>query len=408
MSISITQTISRAFIFGTLILLAVNWIIFRSAILITENTVNTKRLNEVSEYHLNYYRDGGKGTKQVDSLTISYDEFASLPNIIQTHLPESWLGAQSMHFDEDDSEYVIVAKKIDKQTYYLVENSRASEWSDDVFLMIELAVIAGGLFLVLCARFYIVAAANKISLPFRSLAKQLDSDEAKSFEALTVEGHATIELKQTVTAINDYRQSIARSITREKSFTRYVSHELRTPMTVIKGATSLLNRLENEKVSIQTSRISKAVDDMNELTQTLLLLARESNDDDGEIVVDDKLIEQELHDIDTYIQSNECQVDYQILSAFRLPVQPTLFKTLFKNLLINAVNSTAKGQVSIFLDENQLSIIDNGIGLEAQSRGYQGFGIGLVIVEDICQKYGWQFSLVNNDTQGCTAKVTFH
>ena len=407
-SISITQTISRAYILGTLLLLLINWLIFRSVILVTENTVNTNRLNEVSEFHLDYYRNGGEGTRQIDSLTKSYDEFLSLPTIIQRHISPQWLGTTSVHFDENDSEYVIFAKKIDNKTFYLLENSHATEWGDDVFLMIELSIIVGGLLLALCARIYIVAAANKISLPFRSLAKQLDGDEAKSFEPLTVEGHATIELKQTLKAINDYRQSIAQSITREKSFTRFVSHELRTPMTVIKGSVSLLNRLDNEKILIQTTRINKAVDDMNELTQTLLLLARDHKNDDGEIVIDDKFINQELLDIETYIQSNECQIDYQILSAFRLSAQPTLFKALFKNLLINAVNSTAKGQVSIFLDKGQLTIIDNGLGLEAQSRGYQGFGIGLVIVKDICQKYGWQFSLENNETQGCTAKVLFH
>lgn len=52
-------------------------------------------------------------------------------------------------------------------------------------------------------------------------------------------------------------------------------------------------------------------------------------------------------------------------------------------------------------------MIDTGIGLDNKPRGYEGFGIGLTIVKDICNKYAWQFSLENNKTQGCIASVKF-
>lgn len=406
-SISITQTISRAFIVGTLFLLVVNWIIFRSIILLTENTVNSKRLSEVSDYHLAYYAKGNTGIREIDPLTKSYDSYETLPDQIQQAISPDWIGVMSQHYDDTDNEYVILGKQLNNKIYYLVESSDANEWSDDTFLIIEATIIIGGLILLLCARVYILTAANRISLPFRSMADQLSQDQATSFEPLSVEGEVTNEMQQTLTAINSYRQTIARSITREKSFTRYISHELRTPMTVIKGSVSLLNRIEHDKVKPQTTRIDKAVNDMHELTDTLLLLAREENHEDLSIIIDNKFIQQELDDIASYIDNNQCTVDYQLLDNMTLHAHPSLFKALFKNLLINAVNSTAQGQVSIFLDQGQLSIIDNGIGLEAESRGYQGFGIGLVIVKDICQKYGWAFSLTNNETQGCTAKVNF-
>ncbi|MCV6589189.1 MAG: hypothetical protein OIF57_09190 [Marinobacterium sp.] len=42
-------------------------------------------------------------------------------------------------------------------------------------------------------------------------------------------------------------------------------------------------------------------------------------------------------------------------------------------------------------------MIDNGVGLSAQARGYEGFGIGLKLVEDICARYNWHFSLTENN-----------
>ncbi len=75
--------------------------------------------------------------------------------------------------------------------------------------------------------------------------------------------------------------------------------------------------------------------------------------------------------------------------------------------MINALNCSQQGHIAVFLNQEQLQIIDNGIGLESETRGYQGFGIGLVIVQDICQRYGWTFELTNNQIKGCTATVCF-
>ena len=62
---------------------------------------------------------------------------------------------------------------------------------------------------------------------------------------------------------------------------------------------------------------------------------------------------------------------------------------------------------TVFVSEKMVEIIDNGAGLNEKPRGYEGFGIGLQIVNDICQRYQWQFSLNNNANGGCTARVLF-
>ena len=41
----------------------------------------------------------------------------------------------------------------------------------------------------------------------------------------------------------------------------------------------------------------------------------------------------------------------------------------------------------VFVSEKMVEIIDNGVGLNEKPRGYEGFGIGLQIVNDICQRY---------------------
>ena len=73
----------------------------------------------------------------------------------------------------------------------------------------------------------------------------------------------------------------------------------------------------------------------------------------------------------------------------------------------NAINCSVEGNVSLFISPQRIDVIDNGVGLDAQPRGYEGFGIGLNIVRDICEKYHWQFDINNNQGDGCTASVVF-
>jgi signal transduction histidine kinase len=118
-------------------------------------------------------------------------------------------------------------------------------------------------------------------------------------------------------------------------------------------------------------------------------------------------MDKQLQDLSSYINSNQCHVSVQILDEVQLAVEEVLFTALVKNLLINAINSTPNGHVDIFIEQKQMTIVDNGTGLDHKSRGYEGFGIGLVLVRDICHKYHWSFSLENNVQQGCVAKVAF-
>ena len=78
-----------------------------------------------------------------------------------------------------------------------------------------------------------------------------------------------------------------------------------------------------------------------------------------------------------------------------------------QNLLKNAIACSENGTVTLLVNEYQIEVIDDGLGLETKPRGYEGFGIGLVLVRDICRKYNWQFSLENNLGKGCTAMVVF-
>ncbi|WP_026024712.1 sensor histidine kinase, partial [Enterovibrio norvegicus] len=78
---------------------------------------------------------------------------------------------------------------------------------------------------------------------------------------------------------------------------------------------------------------------------------------------------------------------------------------LVGNLIKNAFVYTEQGQITIHVSSNAIVIQDTGVGLESNSKVNQGYGLGLVIAQDIARKYGWQIGLKENDAGGCTASV---
>jgi len=196
-------------------------------------------------------------------------------------------------------------------------------------------------------------------------------------------------------------------IDRERYFTNAASHELRTPITVITGALELLERAElPNNASRAVGRIERATIDMQTTIDMFLCLSRESDDSSysehfevGPLV--EHAIEQQRH----LLANKNVSVDVKRSSNPSLLGHPQAFAIAVGNLIRNAFEHTPhdQGPVSVRIDRHEVSV-RNHSGLEVndpeelsrrRSRGSetQGFGLGLGIVERLCENYGWTFTL---------------
>ena len=402
------KQIARAYVIATALLLAFYTIMVHLIILQTENNVGESRLTITAPYHLQQYQHGNKGTIRIDPLLVLYDDYQQLPDNIRTAITHDWTGIQSIHSDHDDSEYVVLAQMIntnDKNSIvYAVEDNNAYEWSDFTFTLFEITLLATGILVGFIAVIFLMRAAKHIASPLTQLVDELDKSSVTNFEAIEIDQQLPEELAQTLAAINSYRSRINQLIKREQTFTRYVSHELRTPMTVITGSLSILRRNNEPNIQKQVARIKASVAEMEQLTATFLLLARDKANN-STLVVDEACISDIVDKFATQINNNQVQFSWQLKQTFPMHVEPQLFFAVIQNLLINAINCSVNGKVSLFVSEQSIEVIDTGVGLNDKPRGYEGFGIGLQLVNDICQKYQWQFSLTNNKDAGCSASV---
>lgn len=410
----ISQMISRVYYIGGVALLLLYSLVFNTAVVLTENLQSERRLEIVAPYHFQHYEQGKTGPIKISSIETIYDDINLLPIPLQRRINEGLDGAESFHLEEhlDISEYVVFATQVvtptGKKTVYAVETPDAVEWDDLNFFAVEVAVFVLGFLVLLVIAGFIVRAASKISEPFIQLASRLESITESDFGLIEMDNITSIELEQTLTSLNNYRTRIRELLAREKSFTRYVSHELRTPMTVVKGALSILRKQDNDKALKQADRIHQAIEQMEQLTQTFLLLARNEDRANPKVEVNNELIEKLKNDIQNKAEVNQTQVEFDLDKDFVLAAEPLLLYSAIHNILLNAVNSTLQGQVQVSIEQSGVQVIDNGVGLKATVRGYDGFGVGLLLVKDICQKYNWQFELIDNtDTKGCCAKINF-
>lgn len=411
----ISQMISRVYYIGGVALLILYSLVFNTAVVLTENLQSERRLEIVAPYHFQHYEQGKTGAIKISSIETIYDDINLLPIPLQRRINEGLDGAESFHLEEDlldISEYVVFATQVmtptGKRTVYAVETPDAAEWDDLKFFAVEAAVFVLGFVVLLVIAGFIVRAASKISEPFIQLANRLESITESDFEQIEMDNITSIELAQTLTSLNNYRSRIRELLAREKSFTRYISHELRTPMTVVKGALSILRKQDNEQALKQANRIHQAIEQMEQLTQTFLLLARNENRADPRVEVNRELIEKLKNDIQSKADVNQTQIKFALDKDFVLAAEPLLLHSAIHNILLNAVNSTLSGEVQVNINDCCVEVVDNGVGLKETARGYDGFGVGLLLVKDICEKYHWQFSLTENSSeQGCIAKIDF-
>ena len=331
--------------------------------------------------------------------------------MLKQEFDQNWLGTSTFHFEDLDVEFNILAKSVsisgDKKIIYAIDNSGIIELERAEFVILMSTIFGSGAILFIIASTYIRRSANQISQPISELSKQLFQPDNKKFTPLQLSESLSDELKQMLIAINRYRHKISEAFEREQYFTRYVSHELRTPMTVIKGSLSIIRRSENAKVLKHSQLIEESLAEMEQLTDTFLQLAREELPQNW-LTVDEKYLAQFSKRFKQLLINNNVRYQHELLADFNIKAHPQLFSAVIDNLLKNAINCSLDGTVTLFISEDELSVVDNGIGLDATPRGYEGFGVGLKIVDDICQKYHWRFELKSNAAQGCTARVIFN
>ena len=408
---SLTGRLALFFGLMAVIITAFVYAVFIAALYLSEDRVGERRILIDRNYAVTLFEAGAQGEVRIDDLTTAFNDPALVPDRYQKYIDnkESFIGEVG---DEPHSRMVYIGEySHEGVTYPLILLSEIDRIEFDVTELLYAPSFVLTLLAILIFSFgaLLYRLSQRLIEPFNSLAKQLENNKNNLNQEFSVQDGAAIEFRQLTNQLNEYRREINALVKREQAFARYSSHELRTPLTVARGSNKLLLRSQmTEFQHRQVKRVDDAVSQMSKMVDALLGLVRyERNQDDAPIRL---FSQQELEQIiaKNSAQASEKQVDVTLKVEGEPSIRATsaILNMLIGNLLRNAIAATNRGKVEITLTQHLISIHDQGEGLTEQYNP-SGHGLGLLIVEDLCNRYHWDFELINHQDGGCVALVVF-
>lgn len=318
-----------------------------------------------------------------------------------------------------DENYYISARPFQGDVLYVVMDVSDLEVLDRLTPKVYLYSFIAGLIAVLIAMWIGRAVSSRILAPVVSLASLFRDGRPDALPRKFASDYYDDEIGFLARTLEDQVQRIDDFVDHEVRFSRDASHELRTPVTSIKLA---LDVMQTSQEPLATGlrkpleRIRRANSDMEHLIDTLLWLSRERRKLEragpvgGPVEDAMTLIHQCVDTHSRLIRDKEVVVDVDDATTRPRQVHRDLFSIAVSNLIRNAFAYTESGKVRITLTDEEVSVVDSGMGLtrsdenEGRPRGY---GFGLEIVRRICHRCGWQFDLGDAPTQGTRATVRF-
>jgi signal transduction histidine kinase len=162
---------------------------------------------------------------------------------------------------------------------------------------------------------------------------------------------------------------------------------------------------------------------MRDLVQTFLMLARTQRDDAG---MNPQLslqgaAQQLLTLWREPIEAKGLALDYFPDRASQASYNATFLYAVMGNLLRNALHYTDQGFIRLTLLPNGFTVEDSGVGIPEEKREAmfqpfvrgnekrgEGLGLGLSLVQRICENQGWTVSLDTMEPNGCRFSVDFN
>jgi len=317
----------------------------------------------------------------------------------------------------DEAFYVYMMER-DGHTYMLVQEQDEFEARENALFSV---VLAGFLLTVIGAWGLGLVMARKVMAPVTRLAQQVrHRDQLHPLAPALAPDYPDDEIGQLAAAFDSTLGQVRQSLERERLFTSDVSHELRTPLMVIASSCELLAEAPlDPRAKEQLARIARASEEMRELVQTFLQLARDKSN--AMAGTGTRLAGVAASQMQRWAAPMaEKGLDFQCIEQGTDSglYNPTLLSTVMTNLLRNALHYTERGFVRLVLESGGFRVEDSGAGIPAeqqeqvfqpfvrgpQARG-EGLGLGLSLVKRICAQQGWSITLHSESGSGTCFRV---
>ncbi|SEJ21905.1 Signal transduction histidine kinase [Azotobacter beijerinckii] len=342
-------------------------------------------------------------------------------NLPQYPIPEAMKGLKKGFSEvmENDRTYYVYVKKVGSERYILMEDQSKLENRERLIFR---GILGCFLLSVVGAWLLGTLLARKVMAPLTRLANQVrHRDQLLTLAPPLAPEYPDDEVGQLAAAFDSTLGQLRRSLERERLFTSDVSHELRTPLMVVQGACELLSeaRLSPQSSGL-VARIGRAAQEMHELVQTFLILARARQEEavTGGSATLARVAEEQSQRWGPLIRAKGLDFELIVEDSDNASYNLSFLRTVLSNLLRNALHYTESGRVRLILESGGFRVEDSGMGIPEEQRerifqpfvrGEQvrgeGLGLGLSLVKRICTHQGWQVQVSNLEPSGSRFRV---
>jgi len=330
-------------------------------------------------------------------------------------LYEAYLGEEEYHIA------VLTLPNLDDPLYLLFKVS-TMEFTEKRKFRIAMVLLTGVIMVVGLGLWMGWLTSRKVIAPVIYLSDQVNKFRPGDLPADLSKDFIDDEVGTLATALDESMKRIEAFVEREHQFTRDASHELRTPVTVIKGAVELLcKQLNPAEASVLRPlyRIQRQAANMEKIIEALLWLSREEIPTDlYQTFSTLSLVRDTIEENRKIIADKAIEINLVAEGNPVLNVPEPLIKIALTNLIQNSVRYASKGHITVYVRDDRLLVSDTGAGIngielknimkrDVRGIGSKGFGLGLSIVQRLCDRFGWQFEIESEVGRGTTVQLIF-
>lgn len=204
-------------------------------------------------------------------------------------------------------------------------------------------------------------------------------------------------------------------------FIRDTTHELNTPLSVITMSIEQLNKEDLDSKQIkQINRITVASRTISNLYHDLTFLMMYEQNQNHDVANHLKtLIEERLEYFRPLAEAKKITIHSELNESTLVMDREKIIR-IIDNLLSNAIKyNKPSGDITLTLTGNTLSVADTGIGIPKEKihqifdrytrfdEANGGFGIGLNIIQMICQEYGLTVDVESEISKGTKFNINW-
>jgi signal transduction histidine kinase len=315
--------------------------------------------------------------------------------------------------------YHAMVEIVDGRRYVLLQDQSDFEERERVLFAV---VLVGFVLALALAVFLGWILARRVMAPVVRLARQVrHRDQLLGLAPPLAPDYAADEVGELAVAFDATLGRLRQALTRERLFTSDVSHELRTPLMVLASSCELLleNPALDQRGRAQVERIARACEEMRDLVQTFLMLARTQREEAGAPKISLSAVAEQLIALwREPIESKGLTLLFDPGTTSQAVYNATFLHAVMGNLLRNALHYTDQGFIRLSLDGDSFVVEDSGVGIPEEKREAmfqpfvrgneqrgEGLGLGLSLVQRICENERWSVSLSTMEPNGCRFHV---